>query len=125
MSDRRNIHRDRRIIERFSDSRIREGMVQIRFWIRLIMGLLILVVVGRLAYAAYLGVQHVTAGIFDATFLCIYVSSIFQYDRSIGFFLENVSVNSFEVTVDRQRNTWVVLGILSFLYVIVSIVLRI
>lgn len=124
MADRRHVTRDRRVIERFSDSRVREGMVQIRFWIRAVMGLLVTLVLARLGYSVYLGVSHVTEGVFDATFLAIYASTIFHYDRSISIFLENGSLNSFEVTVDRQRNIWVVFGILTFLYILVALALK-
>lgn len=124
MADRRHVTRDRRVIERFSDSRVREGMVQIRFWIRAVMGLLVTLVLARLGYSVYLGASHVTEGVFDATFLAIYASTVFHYDRSISIFLENGSLNSFEVTVDRQRNIWVVFGILTFLYILVALALK-
>ncbi|MCC7403479.1 MAG: hypothetical protein IT288_03695 [Bdellovibrionales bacterium] len=124
MADRRNKARDRRIIDRFSDSRVREGMMQIRFWIRVVLGILVAIAMVRLSYGIYRGVQYVTQAIFDSTFLIIYASTIFQYDRSISIYLENESVSTFEVTVDRQRNIWMVLSILSGLYLLVSIVLK-
>ena len=123
-TDRRTINRDRRLIERFTDSRVREGMVQIRFWLRILMGLFVVMILGRIFYGVYLGTDHITSAIFDTTFLAIYVSSLFHYDRSIGVYLENGSLNSFEVTIDRQKNTWMILGILLFLLTLVQIVLR-
>ena len=124
MADRRNQGRDRRIIERFSDTRVREGMMQIRFWIRVVFGLLVAIAMVRLAYGAYRGAQFITHSIFDSTFLAIYASTIYQYDRSIGLYLENESVSNFERTVDRQRNIWMVFSILSGLYLLVSIALK-
>ncbi|MCB0366825.1 MAG: hypothetical protein H6624_06935 [Bdellovibrionaceae bacterium] len=124
MADRRNQGRDRRIIERFSDSRVRDGMMQIRFWIRIVFGILVAIAMVRLSYGVYRGVQYVTHAIFDGTFLAIYASTIYQYDRSIGIYLENESVNNFEKTVDRQRTIWMVFSILSALYLLVSIILK-
>ena len=64
MADRRNQGRDRRIIERFSDSRVRDGMMQIRFWIRIVFGILVAIAMVRLSYGVYRGLQYFTHAIF-------------------------------------------------------------
>jgi ribosomal protein S19 len=124
-ADRRGEKRDRRIIERFSDSRVRQGMMQIRFWVRIVVGILATLMMVRLVFGVYSGVKHLPAALFDATILAIFIAQFWYYLHSIGIYLTNESVNNFEKTVDRQRSIWMVFCILTILYLIISVALKI
>ena len=123
MTDRRYEHRDRRIIERFSDSRVRHGVIQIQIWVRIILGIMIIALIGRLAYLIYQGPRYITVGVFEGTLLTILITIVYSYEKSLGIYLSNESVSNFVTSIERQKNVWLYSTILIGIYLILKAVI--
>jgi hypothetical protein len=122
---RRPEYNDRRVIERFSDSRVRSVVSQIRTWLRILSALCALVAVAIIVDGVLRGIEAVPAGIFIGTFLVIFAVLLFQYSISIDFYLKNESVNNLSSTFERQLTLWKTTGILSSIILAIYLILRI
>jgi hypothetical protein len=113
------------VIERFSDSRVRSVVSQIRTWLRILSALCALVAVAIIVDGVLRGIEAVPAGIFIGTFLVIFAVLLFQYSISIDFYLKNESVNNLSSTFERQLTLWKTTGILSSIILAIYLILRI
>jgi hypothetical protein len=122
---RRPEYNDRRVIERFSEPRVRSVMEQIRTWLKILAGMCCLVAAGIIADGVLRGIDAIPAGIFVGTFLIMFAVLLFQYSVSIDFYLKNESVNNLSSTFERQLMLWKTTGILSALILAIYLILRI
>jgi hypothetical protein len=114
---------DRRIIERFSNPRVTQDFKHIQMWVRG-MGLMILAgAIGKFV-AGLVSVEPMMMAYeaFFSVFMLIFALLLFKYAYAIGLFLKNESVGNLEMTFERQHDFWRIIGIFSFIFIVVNLV---
>ncbi|MBT4761633.1 MAG: hypothetical protein HOO06_08060 [Bdellovibrionaceae bacterium] len=112
---------DRRIIERFSNVKIRDAFVQIRTWVKILFVLCILAAVYQIGYGFYAGGQQMGIGFLYGTFFIFITTYLYRYQDVLSLFLENDSVTNLENTIEKELSIWVLVGLISILVVIISL----
>lgn len=127
MSERRQskFEGDRRVIERFSDSRMHVNFSQIQTWVQALAFLMSFTGVIRMGYGFYKGPDKIPGALVESVFQFLFAAILFQYASSIKSYLNNESKNTLEATVARQLVFWRVLVILLSLAMLIRILLLI
>ena len=124
MSERRQTQieggNDRRVIPRFSDSRVHLSFKQIRTCLVILTGVLGLAAALRIGFAFVKGPEAISKGAFDTVILAGLAIILFQYSSSIKIYLASESKDALDRTVEQQFVFWRTLTVLVILLLIVQ-----
>ncbi len=99
---------EQRIIERFTNTRIRDSYVQIRTAVKLLLGLSVIGIIYHLVKGFYQGGHYIGLGLLNASILSFISTYLSRYQTKITFFLENDSVQNLEEVSERAQGLWMV-----------------
>lgn len=114
---------DRRVIERFSNSRVARDFRYIQMWVRGMAFMILAGAIGKLAAGlASVEPMLMVYEAFFAVFMLIFAILLLKYAHAIGHYLKNESVTNLEASVERQFEFWQSTGIFVFIFVVVNVI---